>query len=153
MIKEQLENEKKSFVEVELEQLKLHRMIWEKERKTFESIDAISYISKCKNNDDIQILMEKITEWVTLTKDNPEKNAVYVDLLKCIYRIYSYCFNIETTVGQAGVMMHTSETILKNTVSAHNKEKMQYVLKINKLEKELEIAKKEIEFITKNSKS
>ncbi|MNG38805.1 hypothetical protein D3C84_1266410 [compost metagenome] len=49
-------------------------------------------------------------------------------------------------------MFLSSEDIRKNTLSSHSKEKLMYVTKINQLERDLENAKKQIEFHENNGK-
>lgn len=141
-----LKAERSDFLKREKEQLEIARIHWEKERQSFKHSDINTFIAKTKNDDDLSVLMEKMTEWVNLTKGDETKNKVYLELLKCVFRIHSYCFNIETTISQAGALYFTSEEILKNTVGHNSKEKIVYINKIKQLEKELENAKKQIEF-------
>lgn len=149
MGKEQLEKDKEALKSLEIDQVKHWKKIQNQERKLFNEVDLISIIARTKNNDDLQLLMEKITDWVGSAKsDNARKT--YTELLQAVYRIHSYCFNIETTVSQAIVMAKTAEEISNNTTSSFSKEKLQLMLKIKSLEADKKRLENEIEFLNKN---
>ena len=149
MGKEQLEKDKEALNALEIDQAKHWKKIQNQERKLFNEVDLISIIARTKNNDDLQLLMEKMTDWVGSAKsDNARKT--YIELLQAVYRIHSYCFNIETTVSQAIVMAKTAEEISNNTTSSFSKEKLQLMLKIKSLEADKKRLENEIEFLNKN---
>ncbi|MNQ85535.1 hypothetical protein D3C85_1007040 [compost metagenome] len=149
---EWLKKERDEFLKRERESLEACKKIWADERKSFKQYDINSFIAKSKNDDDLTVLMERISDWVVKSQGDEKKNTLYMELLKCVYRIHSYCFNIETSISQAGAMFLSSEDIRKNTLSSHSKEKLMYVTKINQLERDLENAKKQIEFHENNGK-
>ncbi len=149
MDKKDLDKDREERKQIQIEQSKHWKKIQDQERKLFNEVDLISIIARTKNNDDLQLLMEKMTDWVGSAKsDNARKT--YIELLQAVYRIHSYCFNIETTVSQAIVMAKTSEEISKNTTSSFSKEKLQLMLKIKSLEADKKRLENEIEFLNKN---
>ena len=149
MDKKDLDKDREERKQIQLEQSKHWEKFRVQERKLFNEVDLISIIARTKNNDDLQLLMEKMTDWVGSAKsDNARKT--YIELLQAVYRIHSYCFNIETTVSQAIVMAKTSEEISKNTTSSFSKEKLQLMLKIKALEADKKRLENEIEFLNKN---
>jgi len=150
-MKNEISTEKEELKKLQAEQLNLWKRIRGDERKRFNEVDMISVIAKSKNDDDLQFLMEKFSEWVNASKNDSSKNKVYIDLLKCLYRIHSYCFNIETTVSQAVAMAKTAEQISDNTASSLSKEKLLLMSKIKQQEQEIDRLKKELAFINQTS--
>ena len=149
MDKKDLDKDREERKQIQIEQSKHWKKIQDQERKLFNEVDLISIIARTKNNDDLQLLMEKMTDWVCSAKsDNARKT--YTELLQAVYRIHSYCFNIETTVSQAIVMAKTAEEISNNTTSSFSKEKLQLMLKIKSLEADKKRLENEIEFLNKN---
>lgn len=147
--KERLDLEKIQLKEIENQQVSMWQRIREQERKRFNECDLISLVAKSKNDDDLQVLMEKFTEWIGLVKDNVKKNG-YLELLKSVYRIHSYCFYLETASSQAIVQAKTEEEIRNNTNKSMYKEKLLLIQKINSLEEKVKQLENQIEFTTKN---
>ncbi len=121
----------------------------ERERKRFEFADTSLYILKDKNEIDIMLIIDQIVEWSKKAKNIEQKNLL-TELFLAILRIQNYTQNLET-LNQHAVAKYVSQMELsKNTLSSHASEVLKYKLQITELQKQLENAKKEIEFRDKS---
>lgn len=147
--KEKLDLEKNQLKDIEQQQIAIWARIREQERKRFNECDLISLVAKGKNDDDLQVLMEKFTEWIGFVKDNTKKN-IYLELLKSVYRIHSYCFYLETASSQAIVQAKTEEEIRINSARSFSTEKLLLIQKNKNQEQKIKQLEEEIKFLTKN---
>lgn len=135
---------------IEKAQTRIMMSYIEEERKRFEFAETSQFILKDKNEIDMMLLMEKIAEWNKSAKNDSQKKLL-TELFLAILRIQSYVQNLETlnqhTVAKYVVEVDSS----KKRDSYHASQKLKLELEISKLKKDLENAKKEIEFINGNN--
>jgi len=135
---------------IEKAQVRLMVEYIERERKRFEFADTSLYILKDKNEIDIMLIMNQIVEWSKKAKNVEQKNLL-TELFLAILRVQNYVQNLETLNQHSVAKYVTQMELSNNTLSSHAREVLKYKVKIKELEKELENAKKEIEFIERNN--
>lgn len=132
---------------IEKAQVRLMMKFIQKERDSFEYAETSQYLLQEKNESDIMFLMNQIVEWSKVAKE--ENKKLFTDLFLAILRIQSYAQNLET-LNKHSVAKYIREVeVSKNTASSAYTEKLKHEQEINQLKKDLETAKKEIEFLSK----
>lgn len=130
---------------IEKAQVGLMMKFLEKERKDFQYANASQYLLQDKNESDIMLIMNQITEWAKIAKK--ENQNTFTDLFLAILRIQNYVQNLETLNKQSVAKYVRELEVSKNTASSALSDKLKYESEIRELKKQLEDAKKEIEFI------
>ncbi len=115
----------------------------------FEFADISQQLAYEKNLEDTMILNDALTNWASNPKLPKEKQKELNDLLLGLWRIMSYCNNIETTIKFSVSKYVTTEK--RNTELVSENKTLE--LKMQQLEllknKEIEALKKEVEFLSK----
>jgi hypothetical protein len=119
------------------------------QRDNFEFAEASQNLASEKNLEDTMILNNAITNWVLNPKLEESKKKELNDLLLSLWRVMSYCSNLETICKTAVSKYVLTEKRNSELVS----EKRILELKLQQLEqiknKEIDALKKEIEFLNK----
>ena len=119
------------------------------ERERFEFADTSQSLAYEKNLEDTIILNEAITNWLLNPKLDAKRKAELNELLLSLWRVMSYCSNLETVTKTA-----VSRYVLAEKRNAElASEKRILELKYQQLEltknKEIDALKQEIEFLNK----
>lgn len=141
-----LNQERKSNQDLELARSKLMSKFLKNQRKSFEYADISMWLLQDKNETDIIFLGEKLDDWKSKAKPESEQLKVLSEMMMTLFRIQSYCFNMET-INKASV----AELVLererrKDSESESHRLKLLHLKEISSLKIELENAKKQIEF-------
>ena len=135
----------------EISQAKWHTEYLKQQRKYFEYADSAQYLLESQKEDDLLLLQEAFVSWIGKIKSEDPRKKEFNLLLRSIWRIQSYCGNLETICRAAVVKLVQSE---KNILRLES-EKRLLELESKQLKAKHEIEKnrleKEIEFLTKNS--
>ena len=146
-LKVELENKRSSNALMEKAQLGLMKKFIEKQRENFEYADTSQFLLQNKNEDDIMLIMNQIVEWSKVAKE--ENKKVFNELFLAILRIQQYVETLQT-LNKHSVAKYVREVeVSSNTASAAYGEKLKHEQEIQQLKKDLETAKKEIEFLSK----
>ena len=134
----------------EATQAKWHTEYLKQQRKYFEYADTAQYLLESQKEDDLLLLQDAFVGWIgKLKKDDPRSKEFNL-LLRSIWRIQSYCGNLET-ICQASVVRVAQQA---KTIERLESEKRLLELEIKQLKSKHEIEKnsleKQIEFVTKN---
>lgn len=149
-LKEAMNDKRTENALIEKAQVGLMMKYIEQERKAFEYADTSIWILKDKNDIDIMLIMDQIVEWNKKAK-NSNQQKLLTELFLAILRIQSYVENLETLNQHAVAKYVTQKELSKNTLSSHAAEVLKYKMEISELERKLENAKKEIDFIERNN--
>ena len=142
---EDLNKKRSEFGQNEMNHAKLVNKHFEKQRQRFEYADTAQWLLQNKNETDLIFISEKLAEWSEKAK--PENRKQFDDLILTLFRIQSYCVNLETTC-KASVAEFVSES--KKVIhleSEIRKLKIENLNEVSKLKLELENVKKELEFV------
>lgn len=146
-----LEVKKKEFQEMENSQITLISRYLEQQRKRFEYSDSYHWVLQDKNESDLIFISEKLSEFQSKVKKDGDNYKLFNELILALLRIQSYCVNMETVAKESVAKMVSEFKTNERLNSEIRKNNLINSNEINKLKKELENAKKEIEFQT-NSK-
>lgn len=142
---EDLNKKRNEFGLNEMNHMKLVKKHFEKQRQRFEYADTAQWIRQDKNETDLIYVSEKLAEWSEKAK--PENRKQFEDLILSLFRIQSYCVNLETTC-KASVAEFVSESKKVSYLESEIRRlKVENLNEVSKLKIELENVKKEIEFI------
>jgi len=121
----------------------------ESEKKRFEYAEASQWLLDDKCDTDLIYIQEKLSEWSSKAKETqkPVLNEMYFGIM----RVYSYIENLRTLTKTAVSKYVGLEKENSRLHSELNLQRMNHSQEIKKLTKELEDAKKEIEFIQGNN--
>lgn len=135
----------------EKSQAKWHLEYIKQQRKYFEYADTAQYLLEQQKEDDLLLLQDAFVGWIGKVKNDDPRGKEFNLLLRSIWRIQSYCGNLETICRAAVVKVVQSE----KTISRLESEKKLLELELIQMKSKHEIEKnslgKEIEFLTKNS--
>jgi len=135
----------------EKSQMKWHTEYLKQQRKYFEYADTAQYLLEQQKEDDLLLLQDAFVGWIGKVKNEDPRGKEFNLLLRSIWRIQSYCGNLETICRAAVVKVVQSE----KTIGRLESEKKLLELEIKQMKAKHEIEKnslgKEIEFLTKNS--
>lgn len=149
MDKNDLNKEREENAFIESSQAKLVLKHIKQERKNFDFAEYSQWLAFDKKEEDLLMLSDSIISWLSKVSEESPNKKKYMDLLNSVFRISSYCVNLETVV-QSSVSKFIS---LKKDLDAANSSKYRQSLEFEKREldykKKIESLEKEIEFISK----
>lgn len=138
------------------EQRKIERyqtkLILERAKKIKENFDYADYaqwIAQDKNLEDLTIVSNAISEWILNPKIAESKKKELTELLQSVWRVMSYCQNLETITKTAVSRYYHAEQQFDKYQSEIRMLKMEKEQLEQSKNKEIESLKKEIEFISK----
>jgi hypothetical protein len=141
---ENLNQQKEDVKLTEKEQMKILARVLEVERRRFEYADTAQWMLDDKNNTDILLISERLTEWEGKAK--AENKKTFTELQIALLRIANYCNQLET-LNKASVSKYVSEVEKNNNLKSEMRvTELKLIQRIKELEKELSYAKKENEF-------
>lgn len=144
---EELNERRKKEGEAERQSIGLVTKFLEKQRERFDYADTAHFILQNKNEMDLIFVSEKLGEWHTKAKEGNKK--VFLEMIMTLFRIQSYCTTMET-ISKGSVAEYVREVKRVSYLEGEiNLMKLQHRKEIQSIKQELENAKKEIEFITK----
>jgi hypothetical protein len=146
----ELKNKRLEQKDKEMSQLVLLRKFLEKERERFDYADTSQWILDDKCDTDLIFIQEKVSEWCSSAKTDAQKKVLN-EMFLGVLRINAYIEQMRTLNKHTVAKYISTEKLLH---AAHSEKKILELDKNNeilKLKKDLENAKKEIEFI--NGKS
>jgi hypothetical protein len=146
----ELKEKRNQFAESEKSQLNLHTKYHNEVRKRFDYADTAQWIAQDKNESDLIFISEKLSDWYAKAKDKPDMIKLLNEMIGALFRVQSYVNHLET-ISKQSVALYVTET-KNNAALLSEKKLLEYeILNLTaKHKKELESAKKEIEFLTKN---
>lgn len=134
----------------EKSQMKWHTEYLKQQRKYFEYADTAQYLLEQQKEDDLLLLQDAFISWIGKVKGDDPRSKEFNLLLRSIWRIQSYCGNLETICRAAVVKV----VQLEKTIGRLESEKKLLELEIKQMKAKHELEKnslgKEIEFLTKN---
>lgn len=145
-----IQEEQEKNRQLEIKQNSVLVAFLKKKRERLDYADTAQWIAQNQNETDLLLLADSFTEWIGKLKSDDKRKKEFESLLYGIWRISSYCVNLETTCKSAVSMYVTTEK--RNNELVSEKRTLEYKLSIlnKELEDEIKRLKKEIEFI--NSK-
>ena len=121
-----------------------------KQRKYFEYADTSQFLLEQKKDEDLLILQSTIVEWINkLKKEDARKNELTL-LLQSVWRIESYCRNLETICKTSVSKYNNFEKQISELQSKNKILELELIQKESKHKLEINSLGKEIEFLTKN---
>lgn len=145
-IEEQLEMAK----QLELKQANLHLEYIKKKRERFDFADTAQWIALNQKEQDFLFLGDAFTKWATALKDGDKRKDEIILLLQSVWRLQSYCMNLETISQSAVAEYIATEKRNSQLLSEKKKLELEIIQLQNKHQKEKESLEKEIEFLQKN---
>lgn len=134
----------------EKSQMKWHTEYLKQQRKYFEYADMAQYLLEQQKDDDLLLLQDAFVGWIGKVKNEDPRGKEFNLLLRSIWRIQSYCGNLETICRSAVVKV----VQLEKTIGRLESEKKLLELEMKQMKAKHELEKnslgKEIEFLTKN---
>ena len=137
--------DRQNSLEKESQMINLWTKLIDQQRKSFEYADASQYILDEKCDIDLVYIQDRIVEWSKSAKNENQKKVLN-EMFLCLLRTSSYIDVIRTLSKQSVAKYVTAE---KRITALHSELRlMEYDKnsKIEQLQKQLENAKKEIEF-------
>lgn len=141
--------DRQNNLEKESQQLNLWTKLLDQQRKSFEYADAGQYILDEKCDTDLIYIQDRIVEWSKSAKNDNQKKVLN-EMFLCLLRCSSYIDVLRTLSKQSVAKYVTAE---KRITALHSEIRLMEYDKngqIAELQKQLENAKKEIEFRDKN---
>lgn len=141
--------DRQNSLEKESQMINLWTKLIDQQRKSFEYADAGQYILDEKCDIDLVYIQDRIVEWSKSAKNENQKKVLN-EMFLCLLRTSSYIDVIRTLSKQSVAKYVTAE---KRITALHSELRlMEYEKnsKIEQLQKQLENAKKEIEFRDNN---
>lgn len=139
-----MNKEERTLAKYHLENLKQQRVY-------FEYADTSQYLLEQQKEDDLLLLQDAFVEWINKVKKEDARHKEFNLLLRSIWRIQSYCGNLETICRAAVVKVVHSDKSIEQLKS----ENRVLELEIKQLKAKHELEKnnleKQIEFISKTS--
>jgi tellurite resistance protein len=129
-------------------QVSLMSKFLEQQRERFDYADTAQWILDDKFDTDLIFIQDKVIEWLKTAKNENQKKVLNEMVLVC-FRINSYTDQMRT-LNKATVAKYV--TVEKRLAALHSEMRLALYDKdqeIEKLKKDLETAKKEIEFTSK----
>ncbi len=134
----------------EMSQVSLMSKYFKQQRERFDYADTAQWILDDKCDTDLIFIQEKVSEWISSAKTDAQKKVLN-EMFLGILRINSYIDQMRTLNKHTVAKYVSTEKLLQ---AAHSEKKILELDKNNeilKLKKDLENAKKEIEFINGNN--
>jgi hypothetical protein len=141
--------DRQNNLEKESQQLNLWTKLLDQQRKSFEYADAGQYILDEKCDTDLVYIQDRIVEWSKSAKNDNQKKVLN-EMFLCLLRCSSYIDVLRTLSKQSVAKYVTAE---KRITALHSEIRLMEYDKngqIAELKKQLENAKKEIEFRDKS---
>jgi hypothetical protein len=141
--------DRQNNLEKESQQLNLWTKLLDQQRKSFEYADAGQYILDEKCDTDLVYIQDRIVEWSKSAKNDNQKKVLN-EMFLCLLRCSSYIDVLRTLSKQSVAKYVTAE---KRITALHSEIRLMEYDKngqISELQKQLENAKKEIEFRDKS---
>jgi hypothetical protein len=141
--------DRQNNLEKESHQLNLWTKLLDQQRKSFEYADAGQYILDEKCDTDLVYIQDRIVEWSKSAKNDNQKKVLN-EMFLCLLRCSSYIDVLRTLSKQSVAKYVTAE---KRITALHSEIRLMEYDKngqIAELKKQLENAKKEIEFRDKS---
>jgi hypothetical protein len=145
---ENLKDERQEYKKKEMQQLSLLSKFLQQERERFDYADTSQWIADEKFDTDLILIQDKVFEWLKTAKNDNQKKVLNEMVLAC-FRINSYTDQMRT-LNKATVAKYV--TVEKRLTALHSEMRLALYDKeqeIEKLKKDYETAKKEIEFLSK----
>jgi hypothetical protein len=145
---ENLKDERQEYKKKEMQQLSLLSKFLQQERERFDYADTAQWIADEKFDTDLILIQDKVFEWLKTAKNDNQKKVLNEIILAC-FRINSYTDQMRT-LNKATVAKYV--TVEKRLTALHSEMRLALYDKeqeIEKLKKDYETAKKEIEFLSK----
>ena len=145
----ELNEKRKAQNEIEKLNVSIFIKALESEKKRFDYAETAQWLLDDKCDTDLIYIQEKLSEWSLKAKETqkPVLNEMYFGII----RVYSYIENLRTLTKTAVSKYVGLEKENSRLHSELNLQRMNHSQEIKKLTKELEDAKKEIEFIQGNN--
>lgn len=137
--------DRQNSLEKESQMINLWTKLIDQQRKSFEYADASQYILDEKCDIDLVYIQDRIVEWSKSAKNENQKKVLN-EMFLCLLRTSSYIDVIRTLSKQSVAKYVTAE---KRITALHSEFRLMEYEKnsqIEQLKKQLENAKKEIEF-------
>lgn len=147
-----LNDERKANQDLETAKSKLFYKFLDQQRKSFEYADVSMWLLQDKNETDIIYLGQKLDDWKAKAKPESEQLKVLTEMMMTLFRIQSYCFNLETINKQSVAELVKERIRSKFAEDETRKLKLQHLKEISVLKIEIQNAKKQIEFHENNGK-
>lgn len=141
--------DRQNSLEKESQMINLWTKLIDQQRKSFEYADASQYILDEKCDIDLVYIQDRIVEWSKSAKNENQKKVLN-EMFLCLLRTSSYIDVIRTLSKQSVAKYVTAE---KRITALHSELRLMEYEKnsqIEQLQKQLENAKKEIEFRDNN---
>lgn len=144
----ELNEKRKAQNEIEKSNVSIFIKALESEKKRFEYAEASQWLLDDKCDTDLIYIQEKLSEWSAKAKETqkPILNEMYFGIM----RVYSYIESLRTLCKTAVSKYVSLEKENARLQSELTLQKMNYLQEIQRLTKELENVKKEIEFRDNN---
>lgn len=144
----ELNEKRKAQNEIEKSNVSIFIKALESEKKRFEYAEASQWLLDDKCDTDLIYIQEKLSEWSAKAKETqkPVLNEMYFGIM----RVYSYIESLRTLCKTAVSKYVGLEKENARLQSEINLQKMNHLKEIQRLTKELENVKKEIEFRDNN---
>lgn len=139
-----MNKEEITLAKYHIEQLK-------QQRKHFEYADTSQYLLEQQKEDDLIILQDAFVGWIGKVKQDDPRGKEFNLLLRSIWRIQSYCGNLETICRAAVVKVVQHEKRIKQLESENRLLKLESDLVISNQKTQIKKLEEEIEFTSKNS--
>lgn len=139
-----MNKEERTLAKYHLEQLK-------QQRKYFEYADTSQYLLEQQKEDDLIILQDAFVNWIGKIKQDDPRGKEFNLLLRSIWRIQSYCGNLETICRAAVVNVVQHEKRIKQLEAENRLLKLESDLVISNQKTQIKKLEEEIEFTSKNS--
>jgi len=134
-----MNKEEITLAKYHIEQLK-------QQRKHFEYADTSQYLLEQQKEDDLIILQDAFVGWIGKIKQDDPRGKEFNLLLRSIWRIQSYCGNLETICRAAVVKVVQHEKRIKQLESENRLLKLESDLVISNQKTQIKKLEEEIEF-------
>ena len=122
---------------IEQNQAKMHIKFLKQQRQQFDFADTHQWIAFAKKEEDFLFLCEAFTKWISGIKDGDKRKDELTVLLQGLWRLQSYCGNLET-ICQDAVAQYTM-TEKRNLELVGEKRKVELEMRMQKISYESRI--------------
>lgn len=148
---EDLNKEREENRLLEQQQIGLFTKFVRQKRERFDFADTTHWIALNKKEEDFLILCDTFTKWHNAINLEDKRRNELLDLIQTVWRLQSYCINIETIIQSSVAEYVTSEKRNLELVTENRRKELEFILTEKKYLSKIEELGKEIEFITKKS--
>jgi len=120
-------------------------------RDSFEFSDVAQILAKDKNDEDLLFVCDAFTKWHNNSKKEDQKKEL-LSLLQGVWRVSSYCINLETITKQSVSKYVDIEKRNMQLVSEKRTIELKNLQQIEKLENEIKSLKAELEFVSSGNR-